>query len=242
MNTKQLEQNGYVATPDDIREITQESLSARSALVGTGMTYLRALVGTSQSQLGMPQAKRRTVPAPMTPEEVKRQLEVIEEVHERFYEAVMKVVSSVPLQDEERSIERRLVYASRANFARSAKATLRAWILSNNNLRGLVAAKVTKYALQAEIAKSGGSQDTRAPSEKRLVTQADRILKRIQMAGTPEDSIRLLEVVISRFVAGLSDLGVETTTKLEDALQNHKLFGTKTGVFFPVQVPEARTH
>lgn len=237
MNIKTLESNGYVATPDDIQEITKDSLSATAAVHASGMTYLRALVGTTQSQLGLT-PKRRTMPPPMSAEETKRQLDALEDVHSRFYEAVMKAVQATPIIDEERGQDRRLVYASRANFARSAKSTLRAWILSENNIRGLVASRVTKYALQAEIKES----TPRPPSERRVITQADRILKAITATGPPEDSIRLLEIVISRLVAGLSDLGVETTTKLEDAIKDHKLFETKTGVFWPAPPAEARPH
>lgn len=241
MNARDYESNGYVATPVDIQEITQGALDASALSQNSRMTYLKVLVGTTQSELGIQQTKRRTVPAPMTPDDTKKQLEALESVHERFYEAVMKVVQSTPLLEEERGRDRRLVYAARANFARSAKSTLRSWLLSENNIRSLVAGKVTKYGLQAEIQKRRSPAQARAPSEKRLVTAADRLLERIRHAGSPEDSIRLLEAVIGRLVAGLGELGVETTTRLEDAVRDHKLVQTRAGVFWPapVQTQEA---
>lgn len=236
MNVK-LEENGYVATPDDIQEITRSNLSASALSADSRMTYLRALVGTTQNELGIAQGRRRTVPAPWAPEEGKRQLEALEAVHKRFYEAVLKAVTAAPLTEEDRGKDRAGVYSRRANFARSSKSVLRSWLLSENSIRGLVAAKVTKYALQAEIKKR--THQARAPSEARLLKYADRLLERIRAGGKPEEAIALLETVISRLVNGLTELGVETTTNLENALRDGKMMQTKTGVFYPVQMAAA---
>jgi hypothetical protein len=175
----------------------------------------------------------------MDPQETTRQLEAIEEVHKRFYEAVMKAVQGTPVLEHERGQERRLVWAARANFARSAKSTLRAWVSSGNNIRALVPGKVTKYALEAEIVRHRG-HPVRAPSERFLEGAASKLLERIKAAKSPEESIKLLESMINKLVAGLMDLGVETTTKLEDALRDGKLLQTQTGIVWAARAEPAR--
>jgi hypothetical protein len=231
-----LEQKNYVASNEDIEVITQSALEASHLAGASRATYLRALVGTTQQQLGMAVAKRKGVPAPVDEAETKRQLEALEIVQERFYAAVIKVVSAAAIGEEERSLDRATVYQRRATFARTSKAALRAWILSGHSLKSLVPAKVTKYALQAETQKRRG-QPIRAPSTRFLTGFTERLMARIKAAKSPEDSIRLLETVISKLVMGLQDLGVETTTDLDDALENHKLLETDTGI---VWVPQSQ--
>lgn len=233
-----LEQNNYVASDADIEAITQSSLEATNAAGATRATYLRALVGTTQQQLGIAVTRRRGVPPPMDPAETDRQLAALETVQERFYAAVMKAVSAAPIGDDERGIDRLMLYQRRATFARTSKAALRAWILSGNNIKGLVPSKVTKYALQAETQKRTGNP-VRAPSTRFLTGFTERLMARIKAAKTPEDSIRLLETVISKLVLGLQDLGVETTTDLDEALTQHKLLETDTGIVWVPQVQPA---
>lgn len=238
MNINELESKGYVASTQDIEAITQSALDA-SALGGSSrMTYLRALIATTQQQLGIAQARRRGVPPPMDEAETRRQLEALEVVQERFYGAVMKTVQATPILEDERGLERGAVYNRRATFARTAKATVRAWVMSGNNLKGLVPSKVTKYALQVEVVQRRGG--TRAPSQRFLTGIISRLLTRIKSAKSPEDSIRLLEGVINQLVSGLMELGVETTTRLEDAIRDHKLLKTQTGVVWAAQPAEGK--
>lgn len=231
-----LEQKNYVASNEDIEAITQAALEASNLAGASRATYLRALVGTTQQQLGMVAGRRRGVPSPMDDTEMKRQLDALEIVQERFYAAVIKIVSAAAILEGERGLDRGTVYQRRATFARTSKATLRAWILSGNSLKGLVPAKVTKYALQAETQKRTG-QPIRAPSTRFLTGFTERLMTRIKAAKSPEDSIRLLETVISKLVMGLQDLGVETTTDLDEAMEEHKLLQTDTGI---VWVPQSR--
>lgn len=238
MNINELESKNYVASAQDIEEITQQSLDA-TALGGTSrMTYLRALVGTTQQQLGFTQTRRRGIPPAMDEAETHRQLEALEIVQERFYQAVMKAVQATPLLEDERGQDRSAIFNRRATFARTAKATVKAWITSGHNLKGLVAAKVTKYALQAEVVQR--RVVGRAPSQRFLTGVTSRLLRRIKTAKSPEDSIRLLEGVINQLVSGLMELGVETTTRLEDAIRDHKLLKTQTGVVWAAQPAEGK--
>lgn len=238
VNTNELESKGYVASAEDIEAITQAALDA-TALGGTSrMTYLRALVATTQQQLGMTQTRRRGVPPAMDEAEIRRQLEALETVQERFYPAVMRTVQATPLLEDERGQDRNAVFNRRATFARTAKATVKAWISSGHNLKGLVASKVTKYALQAEVVQR--RVVGRAPSQRFLTGVTSRLIDRIKAARSPEDSIRLLEGVINQLVSGLMELGVETTTRLEDAIKDHKLLKTQTGVVWAAQPAEGR--
>jgi hypothetical protein len=230
MSTNALESKNYVAAPEDIIAITRESLDATERSQEVRGTYLRALIGTTQNELGLAMGKRKRIQAPMTEEETKRQLEAMERVHERFYKSVLDVVTKHPIREEETGMKREVLYSRRANFARSSKSTLRAWLLSANDIRTLTASKVTKYALTAEIVERRGPQQARAPSEKFLTRFATRIIDRVKKAQSTEQQVRLLEVVIQQLVSGLLDMGVQTTTNLEEALRDHKLLQTQTGI------------
>ena len=228
MSISELESKGFVAAPEDIREIAQTALAASAQNGETRATYLKALVATIQAELGMPQTKRRSVPAEMDESETRKQMEAMERVHERFYKEVMAVVSSIPPRDEEQGVDRSVLYANRATFARTAKSTLRSWLASGHNIKGLVASKVTKYALAAEVTRK--QAQVRAPSEKFLIKATGKLLERVKAIPNKEHAIRLVEILIDQMVKGLVEMGVQTTSKLEDAMRDHKLLETQTGV------------
>ncbi len=226
-----LETKGYIATEHDIEVITQDAMDATAQAQGVRQTYLRVLVASTKATLGMEERMRRgRVPLQLNEVEMKRQLEAMEATHERFYTIIQRTVEKVPLREDERGRERKAVYAARGTFARSSKSTLRAWISSGNSLESLVPSKVTKYALTAEVVKSRSPQQARAPSERYLHGVAAKILERVSAAKDQAAKIRLLETVLNDLVAGLTELGVATTTDLKEALRDHKLLETQTGV------------
>lgn len=237
-----IQDKGYVASVADIEALTQSTLTAEREAQGAQGTYLKALIATTQSELGFAISKKARIAPTMDDAETKRQLAALESVHTRFYEAVLKAVQAAPLLDEQRHVDRKLIYARRANFARSSKSTLRAWINSGNNLRGLLAAKATKYMLIGETQQRSGVGRKRAMSEKQATASATRLLVAIQASPDPAVALKLLEAVISRLVIGLQELGVGTAPKLDVAIREHKLVRTAAGVFWPAQVEEARTH
>lgn len=239
-NPSTIESKGYVATAADIEALTQSTLVAERDQAQAGSTYLRALIATTQAELGISPAKRRAAFA-MDDAESKRQLSALETVHTRFYEAVLKAVQSAAVLDEQKHIDRKLIYARRANFARSSKSTLRAWIVSGNNLRGLQAAKATKYGLIGETQSRTGVLRKRALSEKQALNSAQRLLTAIQASPDSSTAVKLLEAVISRLVVGLTELGVGTAPKLDEAIREHKLVRTATGIFWPAPM-EQRPH
>jgi hypothetical protein len=110
------------------------------------------------------------------------------------------------------------VYNNRAVFARTAKSALRAWLLSGNHIGTLVPSKVTKYGLQAETAEI--TRKVRAPSERFLSGITTKIVDRILLAKTKEDSVRLLEVVINRLVGTMLDLSADSVERLEDSIRS----------------------
>jgi hypothetical protein len=215
LNAK-LEESGYVATVEDVQEIAREALEATEHASGSRMTYLRVLVGTTQNELGIPQTARRTKARAPTPEETRKQLEALEAVQERFYRVIRQAVEGPPLTEDERSMEPRVAYDRRAGFARSAKATLKAWIASGNTLKAIVPAQVTKYGLQQDIAKREPG-DKRAPSEKRVLKLTGKLVDRI-MDAPPAQALALLEVAIARLSDALREVG---RVKLDVAVKEH---------------------
>lgn len=137
-----LEARGYVATEKDIEALTLAYDAARTQAGSAGGTYLRALVATVQSDLGI-KARERAASGPSvdTPsEERARQLAAFERINETFYGVVLRGLSGDSMERNRKS-----------GFARSAGSTLRRWIRSGHDVGRLAAARVTRDALEAAI-------------------------------------------------------------------------------------------
>lgn len=145
---EKLEKAHFVATDAQVESLALERYSNAAHAVRADGTYLRVLVVATQSQVGTRRRGRLDAAA---------QTNVLEAVHEKFYAAVLRGVTTPEVAPDDalaqsdrtlRSLERN----RRSAFARSAKSTLSAYVRAGGDLRALVASQVTKAALRAAIA------------------------------------------------------------------------------------------
>lgn len=138
-----IESAHHVATEQQIELLAQNHYTSLAAGARANGTYLKAVIVAAQSKLG----KRGPRP------KADAQLAVLTGVHERFYAAVLRGVTTPDVAAEDgleraekqrRAIERN----ARSNFARTAMHVLTGYVERGGDLRSLDLASVTKTTLR----------------------------------------------------------------------------------------------
>lgn len=164
-----LESKNYVATLEDVARITREVLEAHKLRTGGVATYLRALIATTQAELGLnPRQRAAGATGKLNAEETAEQLAALEKVGERFYGAVVKAAKE-KIEGPDRG---GAILHKRTGFSRSSLSTVRTWVRRGNDITSLVAARVTKAALYVK--------GKRGKSVKVLGNQAQRFGTRLE--------------------------------------------------------------
>lgn len=187
--------HNYVATPGEISKLAS-AIFASDQTSSTGrVTYLKALVATTQEALPKGKAERAVA------------LAALEEVNERFYELVLKAAqATLP----PRVADRALLLNQRTNFARSSVTTVRAYIRAGNDLARLNPRFVTKRSLAVPVR-------TTPATPKRMKARVERMSKALVAqvlllaeADKPT-AVAELNVLLSQIAAQLESLGVHAT-------------------------------
>jgi hypothetical protein len=223
-----LDSRHYVATPADIASIAKAYSSAISAGQGARGAYLRALIATTQHELGAKPRLRTSHGDPLNKESIAAQLKALETVHARFYEVVLDNVEGTA---DERN--------SRSNFARSAVSTVRAYVRAGNDLTLLAAARASKSALAAA---SPAPKRSKVVSVPVLRNRADKAVQALATLGDTlakvdkAQAVEVLEQALSKITARLMAYGVAKPIKnAKDAIEQGVPFkGPHGGMFFPV--------
>jgi hypothetical protein len=170
-----IESKHYVANEAQIEGLANECYKAGAQVQRTDGIYLRVLIAGCQAQLGS--SKRGRAP------NAESQLAVVEQVHERFYAAVLRGVTTPDVANEanleaaERN-RRTLERNRRSNFARQSKSTLAAYATAGGDIRAIEVATVTKGSLRAATPAStatgpvGRIQQTQEALIRAVVAQA----------------------------------------------------------------------
>lgn len=171
-----LESRHYVATSDDVAALTRDIIDAQKKGGEGRATYLRALIATTQAELGQHPRQRTVSIGKLDAEERERQLKALEAVNARFYPIVVKAAREKITGPDRggRELNRR------TTFARTSLSAIRRWVKAGNDITSLVAAKTTKASLAVVGRRRGpspkvlGNQTRRfgARLEKTLVTLA----------------------------------------------------------------------
>lgn len=199
-----LESKHYVATAEDVAQITREVLNAQKTNRERRDTYLSALVATTQAELNEhPRQRMPTASKKLDDETRVEQLAALEKVNARFYAIVVRVAKET-LEGPDRG-GRQL--NRRTGFARSSKSAIYRWIRAGNDITGLVASRVTKRLLAVAGRKRG-------PSLKVLGNQTHRF-------GTR------LEQTLLTFAASDKEAAAEQWAKLKARME--RIFARRTG-------------
>ena len=227
-----IETNQYIATATDVEKLTHTILEADLASTGARGTFLKAVVGTTQAELGSPPRMRNTKGDRLDEETTKAHMTAFEAVSKRFTEAVNKVAQAIepkPSADEMRS---------RTAFARSALSTVRGFIRAGNDVRALAAHKVTKAALATPKTKRKFTVDS---LKKRAVSMGEElaaIAKNLQAANSAEAKETVTNILAQ--LATAAGLTQHTTKDMDKAVEAGEAFHTKTGVFLPISLDAVR--
>jgi hypothetical protein len=224
---KTLEKRHFVVRTDaDIIELVTKHDDALTARDTARATYLKALVATTQDELGVPVRLRAGRAAELSADDTAVHLTAFEKVQQRFYAAVLKAIGEGPPKERN----------ARANFARSAASTLRRWIKAGNDIRALAAARVTKASLRV----GGGAGRGTAPPARRVEQLAGRLTAGAEeLAKTDKAAaITAVEAAMTRLATLLISMGGQPTRDPQRAIDEHRLFKTGSAVFWPATAPQ----
>lgn len=238
--TAKLEHASYVATAADIKALTVEQLTAMTTSVRSRVTYLRALIATTQDKLGLsPRVRQQGHPPKMAPEEQAKQLQALEEVHTEFYAAVLEGIEETPLSEEEKPTTGRVtanaIKTRRATFARTAMSAVRTWVRAGRSLAAIAASKVTKAALTIHT----GTKRRRAVSPKRLVSRVERqskdlIASLLELTETDKDAaVKEYQTLMDILSDQMVKLSQPATRDAAQAVAEHRPLKVKGTIFVP---------
>src|SRR5690242_1993333 len=123
-----LESKHYVATAEDVAAIAREVLNAQKQGSEGRATYLRALIATTQAELGQNPRQRSGEIAKVKDEARDEQLAALEKVNERFYAIVVRIAKD-KIEGPDRG-GREL--NRRTTFARTSLSAIRRWVRAGN--------------------------------------------------------------------------------------------------------------
>lgn len=193
----------YVANDAQIEALAREQYTATAQVGVANATYLRILVAGCQAELGGRRGR-----APVRPD---AQTAVLERVHERFYAAVLRGVTTEDVApddtlDRAEKGRRMLERNRRSGFARSAATTLRNYVQAGGDLRALDVETTTKTALQQFVASKAAPDTDKlgarvARAEKTLLTALKRMAKE-----DPDRAAEAMEAITEHLQLALGEL------------------------------------
>lgn len=217
-------------TAAEIRALARQSVEGRQAIATARGAYLRALVETTQAEIGGKADQAA-------------QLGALKTVHRKFYPVVQEATTtpdivhsnkSPPGERKRRALERN----RRTNFARSAYGTIRRWLrASGNDLMRLDAQKVTKSQLLNE------APPTRkhALTKERIQARAGKLITNLlgftrQLAKLDEQQAAdVVDDAIEQLVR-LRAANMKVTTDAHTATQEQRPLRLGGAIFWPTDI------
>lgn len=227
-----IESKHYVATQADIEKLAGVIIDSDQKVTSCRGTYLKALVATTQHELGAPPRQRNGKSERLTEAEVAAHLKAFQTVSDRFYAVVMQVAKAT-VPDPDKALLRQ-----RTAFARSAASTVRGYIRAGNDIRVLAAHKVTKAALASPVRRRRLTVDSLKNRATKLAAELERIAKNLSAANR-EIAQETLAPVLARLAAA-SGATAHATRDPEKAMEEGIALHTKTGFFVPIDLTAAR--
>jgi hypothetical protein len=245
-----LEKAHYVAADEQVEKLARLYTKTTEAGERVRGSYLRILVAAAQERLKALPAKKKFARR-LSQTEIGQQLPVVEEVHGRFYIAVLRGVTTPDVTDHENLEEqertrRALERNRRSGFARSAKSTLVAFVKAGGDIRQLIADEVSKTSLRQYITTVEPPSASTEVLEARITRGALHI-EEIARELADKDKLAAtstVEVAMRKLAALLAELGGRGPTPKPDVAmrEGRPLDLGETGVFFPMPIapPDAR--
>lgn len=222
-----LESKNFIANTADIETLARDHARAVIMQESSQLTYLRALVATAQSELGL-KVRERTAPAKVG-QVNQDQTSTIAKVHDRFYTVVLRVAAEQWPKD---ALERN----RRTNYARSSYSTLRTWLLAGYDLASLAPGKVTKASLAVTRLNSAPKQSTLERKVDRGIESVRESLQSLAKMDQ-EAAITYAEKMLSEVTQILTEMGktaIKEDVAKAAAERRPVVFRKSGGTFWPV--------
>jgi hypothetical protein len=211
---KSLQARSFVAIPADMEALTRDSIQAARTGKTVRGTYLKVVVATAQAELDI-NVRKRAVKMPQPDEEaIRDQMRVMVAVHKRFYAIVLKVAR----ENKPRNAKEMNKWT---NFARTAKAKLKKWMLAGNDIRSLVPAKLTHADLEVSRPNRGWTRDR---FQKRASAWAGHLVA-AATAYAQEDretAVATLETTVAQLTALLAEIGTAPRQSSAATIREHR--------------------
>lgn len=225
--------SNFVATEEQVETLARLNLSGLQQTDSVRGSYLKVLVAGVQKAMkpGARGARKLT-----------EAVEVLAQVHERYYNAVLKGITSPDVADDE-SLDREIRTARslernrRSNFARSSKSLVNKFVDSGGDIMTINATSVTKAELQSfvlsmrqKLAATGVTLEHRAQLAMTRIEEAAR-----ELADEDKDAaLSVVSETMAKLTNLLSELGRDFTTKTLVAIKDHRPLKLNEGMFWPM--------
>lgn len=188
----------YVTDDKDIEQLTRSLLSATATGDTARGTYFRSLIAMTQLKLGLDKPRAVSVKryGKLSDDARQTQISMLKEVHSHSYGIVLDVIGN----DTERN--------RKSTFARTAYATLTAWVRVGGSLLDLNLNDVSKHKVRVMTEKRRiRTAPTGHSDMERVVTSLVRVAK--ETAGeSPKEAAAQLQAAMDAIGAAMLDLGL----------------------------------
>lgn len=188
-----LAQRHYVANDQQIRTLAQAYCDAQERASQVNGTFLRVLIAGTQIAMGT-QPRLRASRDKLPDFDVTEDLRTLNKVHLHYYEVILDAIVTDDIRDNPKlrqaeKSRRAMERNRRTNFARTAKATLVAYVRAGGNVRSLVVPTVTKASLRAFAEQARSKEVAKQEPKERVQTFVDRIMTRVEALRKDDEAI-----------------------------------------------------
>lgn len=228
-----IESKGYVVSAKDIEDMCTARLGATVFVSGVRQTYLRCLIATAQSNLGIEVHRVNKKQGEQDASTTAEHAAALEQVHAVFYEAVLKVARSADMSGIPKDARSRTI-GSHTGFARSAYSVVRNWLVRGKHTLYQVRATSAEKRLLFEDTPKAAVRHPMARDKRfkrtTVIKRGNDILGAILVAAKTdrEEALKALQDVITLLSRGFDDLGLPAVD-IRDAVEH-----TATGVIHEV--------
>lgn len=219
-----IESRNFIATDTDIAKIAAQAIDGETRSAEARGLFFKALIATTQHELGSPPRLRNVAGAKLSAEETTAHLLTFEGIAKRFCEKAREVAANtVPDTDTE-------TLRSRTRKFYSAASTVRGYIRAGGDIRGIAAHKATKGSLATPRVK-------RKPNPEALKRRAVALgaeLEKIARSLNGDFAREVLTPLLAKLGA-LAGKTAKATRDPAEAMSEQRALRTKVGVFFPIE-------
>lgn len=165
----------------------------------------------------------------------------LEKVHERFYAAVLRAITTPevaddPSLDQETKTLRTLERNRRSNFARTARSVLKGFLSAGGDIHSLDATKVTKNELRAftasKVIPPAGAEELEHKSTL-AVSRVEEVAR--QLADTDKElAVQVVEEAMAKLANLLAEFGRDPTKSTVISIREHRPLRLDEGTFWPM--------